>query len=210
MNDKRALFNRLINSPEDTAPGQIRHVDVDETGQFLDSELKTPIGDPLRLDEPDLQHKVVLVNFFSLASQARIPTMHNLARVVNGMPGRVGKDVFINSVSIAPEQDSPLLLEKLALDLRAPRGWSFIRATENASRELVGRMNRIRGYTTPELVFYGIPGGYWGTFPAMNSPDELADRILGTVPTEKPATPRRAGPSIRGREHRPWTARELG
>ena len=210
MNEKRALFNQFADSARHNSnQRKVRHVDVDDQGRFMDTRSKTLIGDPLQLDRSDFQQSLVMVNFFSLRSQAQVPVMENLARVVERLSGRVGRDIFINSVTLSPEQDTELLLEKFALDLRAPAGWTFVRATRNASGELVGRMNRLRGYTTPSLVFYGRPGGYWGTFPGMSTPEELADRIISAVPTAKPSILRRAGPAVRGQESRPWSAREV-
>jgi hypothetical protein len=209
MNEKRALFDQLANSARQSdSESKVRHVDVDAQGRFMDTRSRTLIGDPLKLDRVDFQQSLVMVNFFSLRSQAQVPVMENLAKVVEKLSDRMGRNIFINSVTLSPDEDTELLLEKFAFDLRAPAGWTFVRATRNAAGELVGRMNRLRGYTTPELVFYGRPGGYWGTFPAMSSPEELADRIVSAVPTEKPGILRRAGPAIRGQETRPWSARE--
>jgi cytochrome oxidase Cu insertion factor (SCO1/SenC/PrrC family) len=151
----------------------------------------------------------VLVNFFSSGHEEQYRIMKNLAEVAKRLDKKVGSEVFINSVSLDPEYDTFERLQQLADELQAPDGWCFVRATENANKELMGRMNRLRGYMSRHLVFYGKPGAFWGTFPGHNSPDELADRIARSVPGPRPAQWRRAGPAKRGHEPRPWTAREV-
>lgn len=209
MSTRRDLFSRILKGGGLFANPQIRDVELDGNGEFVDVQLGKRMGDPLRLDDKKVQKKLVLINFFSTRHEQQLQQMRNLAEVAKRLDKKIGRDVFINSVSLDPSHDTVERLEKLAKELDAPAGWTFVRASTHAGNELVGRMNRLRGYMRPSLVFYGSPTGYWGTFPGLNSPDELADRIARSIPGPKPKKLVRAGPARRGEEKLPWTAREV-
>lgn len=208
--DRRSILSQVdgfcSGAPADS---HIRDVDLDGTGEFKDLQTGERTNDPLRFDDPKAMHKLVLVNFFSSRKEAEYRIMKNLAEVAKRLDGKIGSEVFINSVSLDPDYDTFERLQQLAGELQAPEGWCFVRATGNANKELMSRMNRLRGYMSQHKVFYGKPGGFWGTFPGHNSPDELADRIARSIPGPRPTQWRRAGPAKRGQEPRPWTAREV-
>lgn len=208
--DRRSILSQAngfcSGAPADSA---VRDVDLDGAGEFKDLQTGQRTNDPLRFDDPKAMQKLVLVNFFNSRHEEQYELMRNLSRVAKRLGNKVGTEVFINSVSLDPDNDTFERLQEIARDLEAPEGWCFVRATQNANNELISRMNRLRGYMSRHLVFYGKPGSFWGTFPGRNDPDELADRIARSIPGPRPAQWRRAGPAKRGHEPRPWTAREV-
>lgn len=209
MSTRRDLFTRILKGGGLFADPQVRDVALDSSGEFIDVQENKRMGDPLRIDDKRARNKLILINFFSTRYEQQMRQMKNLAEVAKRLEKRIGREVFINSVSLDPDHDTPERLQKLAKELDAPAGWTFVRADKAAGNELVKRMNSLRGYMRPSLVFYGSPTGYWGTFPGLNDPDELADRLASSIPGSKPSTPRRAGPARRGEEKLPWTAREV-
>lgn len=182
----------------------VRDLVLDADDHFVDVQLQARIGDPLQIDD-EHRKKLILVNFFSARDQEPMKIM---ADIVNRLEDKLNRDVFVNSITLDPEHDTPGVLERFAESLGAQPGWTFVRANSAASHEIVQRMRRVRSYTSSEEAFYGTPGGFWGTFPLKSSPVEVAERLRHSIPGPKPAKLRRAGPAQRGREPYSWTARE--
>ena len=209
MSSKRELFSNFFSASRwwlFERP-QIRDVQLDQDGEFIDVQLNKRIGDPLRMDDKRTRNKLVLVNFFSSRYEQQTRIMENLARIARLLDKKIGSDVFINSVTTDPEHDTAERLQAFAKELRAPTGWTFVRATGEASQALVGRMGRVRGYTSTQEIFYGMPNGFWGTFPAVNTPEEVAYRLTNVIPRSKPKRLQRAGPVKLGKEKHSWTSR---
>lgn len=210
MSSRQEFLDQVIRRPVRLAMHpNIRDVSVDAEGYFFDVLANTRLGDPLQLDQDHVQNKIALVNFFTIRSEASDQKMASIARLVAHLGDRVGRDFFINSVTSDPEHDTPKRLAAFARELGAPDGWAFVRATATAYRHMGSRMNRVRGYSSGREVFYGTPGGFWGTFPFDNAPEATARRLVDSLPGPKPAQPRRAGPARRGKEKYPWSAREI-
>lgn len=209
MANRRGFLSLFTNISGLFRNPQIRDVKLDDDGEFVDVQLNKRIGDPLRLDDKRTKNKLVIVNFFSIRNEERQPVMKNLAEIARRLEKRIGREVFINSVTLDPGHDTPERLEKFAKKLKAPEGWTFVRVTTDAAKSLVERMSRVRGYTSGREVFYGMPNGFWGTFPVDNTPEEVAHRLANSLPGTKPKKLRRAGPARRGEEKYSWTAREV-
>jgi len=209
MSSKRELFTNLFSNSRwwlFERP-QIRDVQVDSEGEFIDIQLNKRIGDPLRMDDKRTRNKLVLVNFFSSRHEDQNQIMENLARIAKNLGNKLGREVFINSVTTDPGYDTVERLQAFAKKLQAPTGWTFVRATGEASQALVGRMGRVRGYTSTQEIFYGTPNGFWGTFPAVNSPEEVAYRLINVIPRSKPRRLQRAGPVQLDKVKHSWTSR---
>jgi len=212
MGNRRDFFTQIVTGASQVFSRdnpQIRDVGLDSDGSFRDLKRDERMGDPLDFDKEEVRNKLVLVNFFTTGGERQQPIMGNLAQIAKRLDRRMEKEVLIQSVTLDPERDTRKKLDRFAKSLPITQGWNLVRASQDASKELVGRMNRLRGYTSQSLVFYGVPGAFWGTFPGLNSPDELADRIARSIPGPRPQTPRRAGPARRGEEKYPWTARQV-
>jgi cytochrome oxidase Cu insertion factor (SCO1/SenC/PrrC family) len=210
MSEKREFFDRVFRSPDDNVPRpEIRDIGVNETGQIVDNDSGEPITDPLRLDEQALRRSIVMVNFFSTRYEEDARRMATLKAIADELGSRVGDHIFLTSISRDPSHDTAERLQAYAKELGAPAGWSFVRASDKAHQNLNQRIFRVRGYTSAKEVFYGTPGGFWGTFPADNSPEEVAHRLIRSVPGPRPSKPRRAGPARLGEYKYSWTAREV-
>lgn len=210
MSNRQTFFNKLFRHPirQGLHPA-IRDISVDKDGKFIDALSNEPVGDPLLLDAKHLHNKIVLVNFFTLRTEAKTQKMAQVARLVKQLGDRVGRDFFIHSVTNDPEHDTPQRLSVLAKELGAPDGWTFVRAMGSANEHISSDMNRVRGYSSGREIFYGIPGGFWGTFPADNSVEATAQRLIDSLPGPKPAQLRKAGPAVRDQEKYSWSARSV-
>src|SRR5215204_4055415 len=73
-----------------------------------------------------LRGKTVLVNCMSVAGEALHHATANLVRVQRLLGGRVGRDVFLYSITVEPERDTPRALAAFAEGQGVGPGWLFL------------------------------------------------------------------------------------
>jgi protein SCO1/2 len=167
----------------------------------------------------DLLHeKIVLVNFMSVKNDAHYPVTANLTKVQRLLGDRVGRDVFMYSITVDPEHDTPEVLAEFAQRNGAQPGWLFLTGEPNAV-DLIKDRFFVHGLAThgkddghPHdqgnhhgathdcsmgLVRYGnVSAGVWGSVAAKADPAQIVDRLswvsLRPVPQ---GAPRRRGPA---------------
>src|ERR1700710_863553 len=99
----------------------------DGVAWFTNAEVKTHDGKTLRFYDDILKGKIVLINFFFTGCDAICPLMtENLARVQELLGARVGKDIFMASITLQPEFDTPEVLAAYAKGYHAGPGWQFL------------------------------------------------------------------------------------
>lgn len=94
---------------------------------FTDVELVNQNGKKVRFYSDLLQGKVVIINsFFATCQGSCLPLNQNLAKVQEALGDRLGKDVYILSISVDPTVDTPTALNAYAKKLNARPGWFFL------------------------------------------------------------------------------------
>ena len=94
---------------------------------FTDVELVTQNGQKVKFYSDLLQGKVVIINsFFATCQGSCLPLNQNLAKVQEALGDRLGKDVYILSISVDPTVDTPTNLNAYAKKLHARPGWYFL------------------------------------------------------------------------------------
>jgi len=94
---------------------------------FTDVELVTQNGQKVKFYSDLLQGKVVIINsFFATCQGSCLPLNQNLAKVQEALGDRLGKDVYILSISVDPTVDTPPNLNAYAKKLHARPGWYFL------------------------------------------------------------------------------------
>jgi len=152
-----------------------------------------------------IENKVVMMHFMSLRDEQQLPITRNIAKVVHELGDKVGRDVFVYSITRDPKHDTPSRMAAYARELNAPKGWHFLTGTPQHCADLAFRMYRMSHATLPgkrkvDVVFYGNgKAGLWGTFPYDIRPDDAAERVTWVMP--QPALQpgeklRRAGPRV--------------
>lgn len=200
-----------ISSREKTAPSAEPQVptviDTRARDAFPDVTVVAHTGERFRFYEDLIEDKIVMVNFMSIRGEALFPVTANLAQVAQRLGDKLGRDVFINSITRDPGYDTPERLRAFADKHGAPRGWRFLTGTQTVSNALATRLYRClsnsedicrppSGKKFIDIVFYGNGGvGVWGAFPGLIDPDDAASRVAWVMPGEVPTGPmRRAGP----------------
>ena len=143
--------------------------------------------------------------FMSLNDEGHFPITRRMADVVAELGDKVGRDVFVYSISRDPEHDTPARMQAYASELGAPKGWHFLTGTPQHCADLAFRMYRMSHSTLPgkrkvDVVFYGNgSAGLWGSFPWDIRADDAANRVTWVMPQAAPKVGeklRRAGPRV--------------
>jgi cytochrome oxidase Cu insertion factor (SCO1/SenC/PrrC family) len=107
-----------------------------------------------------LRGKTVLVNCMSVANEAVYPVTANLARVQRLLGERAGREVFMYSVTIDPEHDTPRTLAEFADRRGVGPGWLFLTGTPDTIgllRAPLRRRGRARTRPRPEARLLARP-----------------------------------------------------
>lgn len=94
---------------------------------FTDVTLVNQNGEKMRFYSDLLKDKVVIINsFFATCTGSCLPLNRNLEKVQLALGDRLGKDVYIISISVDPAVDTPASLKNYAKKLNARPGWFFL------------------------------------------------------------------------------------
>lgn len=114
---------------------------------FPDVILHNQDNKKFRFYEDIVKDKVVTINFFFGKCQEICPLVtSNLVRVQRLLGDRVGREIFMNSITLKPEEDTPAALKEFAKMHGARAGWNFLTG-KPADIEL---LRRSLGFTNPE------------------------------------------------------------
>ena len=108
----------LLASPEGSPWGE---------GYFPNTPLVTQDGETVHFYDDLIKNKVVAVNFIFTRCADSCPAETAKLRQVQKLLGdRVGRDVFLYSISIEPEHDTPAVLKQYAKKFEVEPGWTFL------------------------------------------------------------------------------------
>jgi protein SCO1 len=151
-------------------------------GYFPDVSLTTQDGKVVRFYSDLIRDKFVVVNFIYTHCTKTCPLeTANLARMQRRLGTRVGKDIFLYSITLDPERDTPEVLKAYAQAFHAGPGWLFL----TGRREDIQLIRaRFRDRTTVEdhavsLLIGNDRAGQWTSLSAVDDPGFLALTIDG-------------------------------
>lgn len=154
---------------------------------FPDLVLTTHEGKKVRFYEDLVKDKIVIINMMYAKCEGICPPITtNLVKVQKMFGDRMGKDIFMYSFTLKPEQDTPEVLRKYAEAHKVRKGWTFLTGSV-ADMELVRRK---LGYTDPDpkldadktnhtgMLKYGNePLMRWGSCPGMSKADWVVESV---------------------------------
>jgi len=154
---------------------------------FPDLPLLDQTGRTVRLYDDLVKDKIVLINFMYATCTGVCPTvMANLARVRQILGDRVGRDIWMLSFTLKPDEDTPEVLADYAKMHGIEPGWALLTG-KPADLE---RLRRTLGFydSNPELdkdtsnhigiVRYGNePLMRWGACPGQSTPEWIAKSV---------------------------------
>ena len=151
-------------------------------------QLRTHENEKVRFYDDLIKDKHVVINFTYAQCSEICPMMTaNLVKVQQILGERVGRDIFMYSITLTPEQDTPDVLRHYADAFGVKPGWLFL----TGAPEDVELVRRALGFVDPDpivdqqltahsgVVLYGNePLGRWAACPALSRPELVAESIL--------------------------------
>jgi protein SCO1/2 len=156
---------------------------------FTDVELVNQNGEKMRLYSDLLKGKVIIMNFFFATCQGScLPMNHNLQKVHDALGDRVGKDVYIISISVDPTVDTPASLKEYAKKLNAKPGWYFLtgdKANVDFALRKLGQYVDAKEQHTNIFIIGNERTGLWKKAFGLAKSDELI-KVVESVLNDKP------------------------
>lgn len=147
-----------------------------------DSILQTHEGKKVRFYTDLIRNKTVIINAMYTVCTGVCPTnTASLLALQEALGSRVGKDIFIYSLSLQPEIDSPAALKEYANRFGVKRGWTFL--TGDASN--IDQIRRKLGFYDSDLIADKDISNHSGVFRIGN---DLRNRWFmspATAPTKQ-------------------------
>jgi protein SCO1 len=170
---------------------------------FPNVVLQTQDGKNVRFYDDLVKDKIVTINFFFSHCDEVCPLVTaNLVKVQKLLGDLVGRDIFMNSITLKPEEDGPATIRTYMAKFNAkPEGWTFLTGKPND----IEFLRKSLGFTYPEPaidkdktqhignVRYGNePLMLWGACPGMAHAPFIAESISWMIrPETKAAIARR-------------------
>ena len=172
---------------------------------FGNATLTTHEGKTVRFYDDLIRGKVVMFNMMYAQCDGICPTMtDNLVRVQQLLGPRVGRDVFMYSMTLQPEQDSPQDLKIYAAVHGVKPGWLFLTGRPEDLRLIRYRL----GFYDPDPVIDGNKATHtgavrigndayerWAMAPALTGPEHILATINHVDRTTVYTAPGRVNPS---------------
>jgi protein SCO1/2 len=151
---------------------------------FSDVELIDQDGNKLRFYTDVLKNKIVAINtFFTTCTNICPPMNRNFEKMQDALGDRLGKDVFLVSISVDPETDTPPRLKEYGRRFHARPGWLFLTGKkENIDWALykLGQYVETRDDHTSIFIIGNEPKGLWKKAFGLAKSEELI-KILDDV-----------------------------
>jgi protein SCO1/2 len=161
---------------------------------FPNVVLRTHENKPVRFYDDLIRGKIVMINFMYAHCEQLCPKQTaNLATVQQILGRRVGRDIFMYSLTLKPEQDTPQVLKQYADSFGIGPGWLFLTGKPEDVETLRQKLGFVD--SDPELdrdksqhigvVLYGNEAlDRWAACPALSNPSEIAKYVLWMEPLQ--------------------------
>lgn len=111
---------------------------------FTDTELTSHTGEKLKFYSDVLEGRTVVISFMFTACVDACPLINaTLQRVQERLKGRMGKDIFIVSITVDPKVDTPAALATYRKQFKAGSGWLFLTGSEKNVETVSAKMGQV-------------------------------------------------------------------
>jgi protein SCO1 len=155
---------------------------------FPNVELMTHEGKKVHFYDDLIQNKIVVINFMYADCQGICPTItSNLLKAQKILGKRVGRDIFMYSLTLNPVEDTPEALKHYVKMHNIKPGWLFL----TGKPESLEMLRRSLGFFTSNptldkdranhvgMVKYGNERRqWWGMCPGKAKPEWIVESIL--------------------------------
>jgi protein SCO1/2 len=154
---------------------------------FSNVTLTTHEGNKVRFYDDLIRGKIAVINMMYAQCEGICPTMTaNLVRVQELLGERVGRDIFMYSITLLPEQDTPQDLREYAGMHGVKPGWLFL----TGARADIQRLRTRLGFFDPNPVIDRNKSTHtgmvrigndvydrWTMSPALAAPEQIVATI---------------------------------
>jgi protein SCO1 len=157
-------------------------------GYFPNSTLRTHEGKTVRFYDDLIAGRIVAINMMYADCSGICPRMtSNLVKVQRTLGPRVGRDIFMYSITLQPEIDTPEVLRAYMAHNGVGPGWPFL----TGRREDIEAIRRKLGFVDPDPVLDRDKSSHtgmvrvgneaadtWSAVAALGRPEEIVKSIL--------------------------------
>ena len=147
---------------------------------FTDLPLVTHEGQEVRFYSDVLKDRVVLITFFYTQCQGMCPIVNGkLSKVQDLLGERLGTDIFLISISVDPETDTPEVIRDYRKNFKAKDGWIFLTGNKQNIDKISRKLGQVYPKEThlPLLMLGNVKRARW-TKLRPNVPDgAIAERL---------------------------------
>jgi protein SCO1/2 len=154
---------------------------------FPDVRLTDQDGKPVRFYSDLIRGKTVIINFFYAHCDGICPGVtENLVKVQEALGGRVGRDVFIYSLTLDPARDTPAVLKAYAAAYGVKPGWQFLTgrpADLERLRRRLGlvdpdpKVDRVRSQHLGMVIIGNEALDRWCAEPSLSNPRQIVTAV---------------------------------
>lgn len=155
---------------------------------FPNFVLTTHEGRKVRFYEDLIKDKIVVINFmYAKCEGVCMPITMNLKRVQKLLGNRVGRDIFMYSITLKPKEDSPAVLKHYVDMHKIKPGWTFL----TGEPDEIDKLRRSLGFKDAKakldqdltnhtgMVKYGNEvRQWWAMFPGKANAPWIVESIL--------------------------------
>jgi protein SCO1/2 len=157
-------------------------------GYFPNFMLRTHEGKQVRFYDDLIRGKIVVINMMYADCTGICPAMTaNLVKVQRALAPRVGRDIFMYSITLQPKDDTPAVLNTYVKHHGVGPGWQFLTGRP-AEIEILRRrlgyvdpdpaLDRDKANHTGVIRFGNEARDSWGACPALGSVEQIVKAIL--------------------------------
>ncbi len=119
-----SVFGMKPNSPDNTSIAGATH----GPSHFPNAVLTNHLGKQMKFYDDLMKDKFVVINMmYAQCSEGICPiSTLNMKRVQMALGDRIGQDIHMYSITLAPDFDTPKVLKKYAQDHKTGPGWQFL------------------------------------------------------------------------------------
>lgn len=168
--------------------GTTRAKNGPRAGYFPNSIVQTHEGEKLRFYDDIVQGKVVIFNMMYTVCTGICPgNTANLLQVQEALGNRLGKDVFMYSMTLQPEFDRPRDLDDYVKRYRIKPGWSFLTGQPSEMEVIRRKLGFFNDNPKIDANLANHTGmlrigneklDRWFMMPSLSSPKQIAREIL--------------------------------
>jgi protein SCO1/2 len=157
-------------------------------GYFPNVTVWTHEGKPARFYDELICGKIVVINMMYADCTGICPAMTaNLVKVQQALGPRVGRDIFMYSITLQPKDDTPAVLNTYVQHHGVGPGWKFLTgrpADIEILRHRLGfvdpdpALDRDKANHTGVVRFGNEAMDSWGACPALGSVEQIVKAIL--------------------------------